>query len=121
MAKRPNKSWQDFVTDLNNAIPDAGKDWIPNWDDITNAIQDKGDIADLVPDGEDLYHFLYELNKQLPDIDAEDYIPSDIRRKLGDLANDISDLTALEQDKSTSKGITSILGRIRLLTTQISS
>ena len=74
MAKRPNKSWQDFVPDLNNVIPDAGKDWTPNWDDITNAIPDKGDIADLVPDGEGLYDFLDDLNQWLPDIDAEDSV-----------------------------------------------
>ena len=104
MAKRPNKSWQDFVPDLNNVIPDAGKDWIPNWDDITNAIPDKGDIADLVPDGEDLYDFLDDLNQWLPDIDAEDYIPSDIRGKLGDLADDIADLMALGYDNIVVKG-----------------
>ena len=67
-------------------IPEAGKDWIPNWDDITNAIPDKGDIADLVPDSEDLYDFLDDLSQWLPDIDAEDYIPSDIRGKIGDIA-----------------------------------
>ena len=84
-------------------IPEAGKDWIPNWDDITNAIPDNGDIAHLVPDGEDLYDFLDDLNQWLPDIDAEDYILDNIRGRPGDLA-DITDLMALGYDKIDAKG-----------------
>ena len=103
MLKR-SKPWQDYVPDLDQVIPDAGKDWIPNWDDITNAIPDKGDIADLVPDGQDLYDFLDDLDKWLPEIDAKDYIPKNVRKKLGNLADDIADLMQLGYDNIDVKG-----------------
>ncbi|MCP4891485.1 MAG: hypothetical protein GY904_33450, partial [Planctomycetaceae bacterium] len=103
MLKR-SKPWQDYVPDLDQVIPDAGKNWIPNWDDITNAIPDKGDIADLVPDGQDLYDFLDDLDKWLPEIDAKDYIPKNVRKKLGNLADDIADLMQLGYDNIDVKG-----------------
>ena len=103
MLKR-SKPWQDYVPDLDQVIPDAGKDWIPNWDDITNAIPDKGDITDLVPDGQDLYDFLDDLDKWLPEIDAKDYIPKNVRKKLGNLADDIADLMQLGYDNIDVKG-----------------
>ena len=103
MLKR-SKPWQDYVPNLDQVIPEAGKNWIPNWDDITNAIPDKGDIADLVPDGDNLYDFLDDLNQWLPDIDAKDYIPKDVRKKLGNLADDIADLMQLGYDKIDVKG-----------------
>ena len=87
MLKR-SKPWQDYVPDLDQVIPDAGKDWIPNWDDITNAIPDKGDIADLVPDGQDLYDFLDDLDKWLPEIDAKDYIPKNCLLYTSDAADE---------------------------------
>jgi Ca2+-binding RTX toxin-like protein len=103
MLKR-SKPWQDYVPDLDQVIPNAGKDWIPNWDDITNAIPDKGDIADLAPEGQDLYDFLDDLDKWLPDIDAKDYIPKNVRKKLGNLADDIADLMQLGYDNIDVKG-----------------
>jgi len=103
MLKR-SKPWQEYVPNLDQVIPNAGKNWIPNWDDITNAIPDKGDIADLVPDGENLYDFLDDLDKWLPDTDAKDYIPNNVRKKLGNLADDIADLMLLGYDKIDAKG-----------------
>ena len=85
----------------------------PQLGDITNAIPDKGDIADLVPDGENLYDFLDDLDKWLPDTDAKDYIPNNVRKKLGNLADDIADLMLLGYDKINAKVNTLTLGPTR--------
>ena len=92
--------WQDFIPDIDI---DVNVD-VPTWDDINNLIPDKGDITDLIPDGENLDDFLSSLSDNLPPINVDDYIPSNIQKQLGNMADGIAELLALGYDNLDVKG-----------------